>query len=235
MPLLLFDIDGTLLTGSDGTLKTGLGPYNSSLEQAIQEVFGREISIDTSNISGKTDRRILIEHLDNQRVIRPVHKVDKCLLRFGEIYQADSSQTVLTTGVEETLPVLREEHLMGLLTGNVEQMARKKLAMFSIDGMKLNDYFPFGGFGNWCYQRSNLVGVAIAEARQYEGRPNLGFNQRHQIYGIDDSPIGVNAIKQAGAVAIGVTTGENSRQELEQAGAHYVIDNIGELTDMCLQ
>jgi len=220
MSLLLFDLDGTILSG--------LGPYNASLEQAIQETFSKDVKLGFTPTHGKTDRRILKELLEKEDISYSESNINICLTRFGEIYQANHNDINLVPGVISAIPSLSKGNTLGLVTGNVQQMARKKLRLFHINRENLNVYFPFGGFGHESCNRADLVIKAIERGRDY------GWN------GIDasvigDTPLDIQAALEASdrlnrkITPIGVTTGNYPREQLLQAGTEYVIDSLIDL------
>jgi len=225
MALLLFDVDGTLITG--------LGPYIPSLEQAIREEFKRNIQVNLTTMHGFTDRKILSQILQENAIGFDRSNIDRCLQRFGKIYQADPKKTTLIPDVKETIPELWQQNTLGLVTGNVEEMARKKLRLFDVGGMKLNDYFRFGCFGKYSCERSHLVAYAYARAgqwhRDWKDSP---------AYVIGDTPKDIEAALDAAGniseqiIPIGVTTGNSTREQLQQARAHYVIDSLTELSSL---
>src|SRR3989338_11025486 len=98
MPLLLLDLDGTLLKG--------LGPYESSLERAIKGVFDKDVKVDLSTFHGLTDRKILSDIIGTNKIGYDSTLIDSCLYRFGEIYQASTHDTKIIDGVSEALPEL---------------------------------------------------------------------------------------------------------------------------------
>jgi len=224
MPLLLFDIDGTLLTG--------LGPYETSLEQAVQEVFNQQVRIDLTHAHGKTDKRILKELLEQHEISFDELSIERCLRRFGKNYSPSKEQTQLIPGVEETIPRLSETHILGLVTGNVREMARKKLRLFSVDGKELNDYFRFGGFGDKYYNRARLITSTVIKGGD-EYRWDWG-----EAYVIGDTPLDIQSVLEAskrlnkGIITIGVTTGRYSGEALQQAGARHVINSLTKLPDL---
>lgn len=214
MPLLLFDLDGTLLKG--------LGPYESSLEQAVQETFNKKVKVDLSTFNGLTDRRIVQKILGANEIIYSNYLIDSCLSKFGEMYQASTNDTKIIEGVSDALSELTKSNSLGIVTGNVEKMARKKLSVHNIEG-----YFPFGAFGNESYDRSDLVTFAMKRAL------DRGWNgDKSQVYVIGDTPRDVSAALQSGVVPIGVTTGRNTYTELKNEGARFVIDNLTELQSL---
>ena len=211
MGLYLFDIDRTLLKG--------LGPYDSSLEQAIKETFQAQTKVDLTPFHGLTDRRILRNILGQHNIPYDEVSIERCLHAFGKIYPETPSGVEIIPGVPETLSRLAQGNQLGIVTGNVEEMARKKLRYF-----KINENFPFGGFGNEAYERSNLVNFAILSARNY------GWNgDWKNIFLVGDTPRDVEAALFAGVNPVAVTTGTTRREELIAAGARRVIDNLAEL------
>lgn len=215
MPLFLFDVDGTLVSG--------LGPYEASLEKAIGSEFGKEVKVDLTNFHGLTDRAILREILKENQTRYDEASIGRCLAYFGEHYVASKEKTTALPFAFYTLKTLSErgEHL-GIVTGNVEAMARKKLALCD-----LSKFLPFGAFGEESYNRDDLVAIAMNRAivREWEGEKN-------EIYVIGDTPRDIEAAVQAGVVPIGVATGKATKQDLERAGARKVLSRLIELVDL---
>jgi len=218
MALVLCDVDGTLLRG--------VGPYESSLEKAIEMVFGEQVSaseVTQGNYLGNTDRTILAQVLRGSEISYKGAEIDECLRKFGEVYRASDRETELIPGVSQAIPELHEKHILGLVTGNVQQMARKKLSLHA-----LNAFFPFGGFGEQSYNKADLVLNACIKA------VGKGWDAR-RAYIIGDSPVDMKAAIEAGSriqtrvTPIGVTTGVATRDQLLGAGAKYVIDSLREL------
>tara|TARA_Y100000310_G_C20465304_1_gene707333 strand:+ start:207 stop:860 length:654 start_codon:yes stop_codon:yes gene_type:complete len=211
MPLLLFDNDGTILDG--------LGPYATSLQKAIQEVFGRQVEIDLKPYHGLTDRKIGFEILKLNEISYTEEEMDNCIQGFGEHYVASASETKVIEGVLDALKILAKRNTIGLVTGNVESMARKKLGLYH-----LNQYFPFGGFGNEGYDRADLVRNALERAKSHGWDGNMV-----EVYIIGDTSRDIKAGLDTNIKPIGVTTGKVMREELMDAGAYQVIDSLTEL------
>jgi phosphoglycolate phosphatase-like HAD superfamily hydrolase len=225
MALALFDIDGTMTRGS--------ASFDSSMEKAILETYKTRIPIDLNNFHGYTDRLLLKTVLERDNIPYTPKSLDQCLALFGEIFPIVPGDVTVIPGVLETIPGLARSNLLGLVTGNVEPMARKKLRKFSVDGQTLNDYFPFGGFGSDPHEkRADLIKLAITRA----GRALMSYgwsnNNRTRSYGwcsindiiyvVDDTRRGVQAALEAGVTPIGITTGIYSEEELRAAGAKLI-------------
>ena len=122
-------------------------------------------------------------------------------------------------GVEALLPELRQrDALLGLVTGNLEQIAWEKLKKVGI-----GHYFKVGGFGSDAVNRTEIVRIAISRAE------TAGFSGDN-IFLFGDTVHDVKAGNQAGVEAIGVATGIYSREELIHAGAKMVLDDLTDPT-----
>lgn len=212
MALILLDIDGTLVKG--------LGPYESSLKQAIQETHDSDLQVDLTPYHGHTDRFIARDILKRNNLSYDNKSLDECLLMFGKNYQANEEHTKIIPGVAEALPQLAEKNLLGIVTGNVETMAMKKLRLYG-----LNQHIKLGAFGNEDVDRSELVGYAIHRAKKE------GWNgDKNNTYLVDDTLVGINAAINAQVIPVGVLTGKvRTKTEFQNARAKYIIFSLLEL------
>jgi phosphoglycolate phosphatase-like HAD superfamily hydrolase len=217
MKLVLFDIDGTLISsGGAGTL---------SLDRAFREVFRLQDAFRGISMAGKTDIQIIKEGLtrhglsgDNGVVPRVVDSYLRNLDR--EIGRAAGKH--LKPGVKEALEaLLREEDRvsLGLLTGNLEQGARIKLQAFGLNG-----YFPSGAFGSDDEDRNRLLPVAVRRYRELYGN---SFSYRDCII-VGDTPRDVECAKRYDAFCIAVATGPYEAALLRDAGADVVMENLSD-------
>lgn len=211
--LILFDIDKTLISGSRS--------HRKAFSDAFKIVYEIDTTIDIINHHGMTDQQIIIEVLKknglSEEKIKP--KLDYCIKTminsFSKIIKDD--EIVVLDGVCELLKELNQRNvLMGLVTGNLEPIARGKLEKAS-----LNHYFKIGGFGSDDINRSNLVRLAIKRAKE-----NFNFKSNNNIFLFGDAPQDMKAGKEAGIKTIGVTTGIYSREQLENAGADFIFENL---------
>jgi len=223
--LAFFDIDNTLIQSSSGHVE--------ALLLSISEVYGLEARIDVINHHGMTDQEIIIGILEKYRVDTDTIKswLKDCLksmpLKYAEI--VESEKIVMMEGAVDLISKLEHNgFILGLVTGNLEKIARAKLKKIGI-----NHFFKIGGFGSDHINRTNLVKIAIQRA---EEQFNIGSDR--QVFHFGDAPQDMKAGREAGVVPIGVTTGVFTAEQLTSAGAEKVIPDLkdsGEILQMLLR
>jgi phosphoglycolate phosphatase-like HAD superfamily hydrolase len=110
---------------------------------------------------------------------------------------------------------------LGLVTGNIAEGARLKLAP---DGLR--HHFRLGAFGCDHADRSELIRIAWERAHQSGFGP---FSARRVVY-IGDTERDIGAGLSAGVVTFGVATGPLSVEALYHAGAHRVYSQLPDAT-----
>jgi phosphoglycolate phosphatase len=207
--LFLFDIDGTLIES----------PSLNRFVQAIKNLYGLNIVI-KKDYRGFTDRLILIALLQEEgwsddKIERALPDLIQELDRVHEELFLQGSVTVLP-GVRELLVELKTRgETLGLITGNLEATAKRKL-----EDVKLFSYFSTGGFGSDPHvTRADLVKIAIERA---------GFSSNTEgVYVLGDAPMDMWAANEAGvANSIGITNGYREAQELVDAGAKVTFESL---------
>lgn len=211
--LASFDIDNTLVKSSAGHME--------SLIFAIKDIYGLATSIDVISHHGMTDQEIIIKILQEYDVDDEIvrSKLKRCMdnmqLHYAQIVKSEN--IVILEGVVKLLTKLDQKgFFLGLVTGNLETIARAKLKKIGI-----NDFFKFGGFGSDHISRTELVKIAIRRAGN-----QFDLDDNNQIFHFGDAPQDMRAARQAGATPIGVTTGIFSAEALESAGAYRVVPNL---------
>jgi phosphoglycolate phosphatase-like HAD superfamily hydrolase len=203
--VLLFDIDGTLIT-------TG-GAGKLAIQRAFQEVHGRNDATAHFSFGGMTDRAIVREGLKaigqatSERDIDRV--LDSYISHLGKTLVASPSHRA-HVGIAEALQAAeaREICAIGLGTGNVIDGARAKLVPVG-----LFERFAFGGFGNDHEDRAELIRIGAERGAQKLGR--LVADCRVVVIG--DTPKDIDAAHRNGAFALAVTTGSFKREALHEA------------------
>jgi phosphoglycolate phosphatase-like HAD superfamily hydrolase len=219
MRLVLFDIDGTILTAD--------GAPRRAFHRAMLEVYGTAGPIGAHRFDGKTDPQIARELLRLAGL--PDSAIDRGLEALWAAYLRElSTEFAQPTHITTVLPGVRplldrleqmEEVVLGLLTGNIAPGAALKLSSAGI-----RNRFPIGAFGSDCEQRSGLPPVAVARALELTGR---SFT-RTDIVIIGDTPSDVTCGSALGVRAIGVATGRHRTQELVAAGAAHAFEDLRE-------
>ena len=219
MKIVLFDIDGTLIsTGGAGT---------RSLNIAFEEVLGIKEAFKNFEMAGKTDVQIIKEGLFIHG-IKPTFTLLQELIKHylkNLDRQMNNNAKHLKPGVASFLDIIQKlKYPTGLLTGNLENGARIKLEPFG-----LNSYFPFGAFGSDHEDRRYLLPVALARFSRIS-KYRVPFQQ---CIVVGDTPRDIACAKPYGAKVIAVATCPYSFEELSKTDADLVVQNLSE-TDKIL-
>lgn len=216
MKLVLFDIDGTLIS-------TG-GAGSRALNKAFFEVLGIENAFKNFEMAGKTDVQIIKEGLVKWGINPSYPVVRKIIERYLQNLQLEMNNNSkhVKPGVIEFISFVRNElgYPTGLLTGNLEKGARIKLAPF-----ELNQYFPFGAFGSDHEDRRFLLPIALIRfSRMFKRK--ISFTE---CIIVGDTPRDVACAKPYGAKVVAVATGPYSVSELMETQADVVVENLSEM------
>ncbi len=213
--LVLFDIDGTLLSVNSINRRI--------LMDALREVYGTEGSAGTHNFAGKMDSVIIYEVLQNTGLSDSViaEKFDKAKETYIEMFRMHARHTdiILMEGIRELLDKLSasSELMLGLLTGNFEGSGRHKLLLPDI-----NHYFSFGAFADDAASRNELPQVAVDKAYQLTGKK---FSEQNIII-IGDTEHDIACARVVNAKSIAVATGTYSSEELKKHNPHILYENL---------
>ena len=213
--LFLFDIDGTILRGSTAV-------HRDAFAHAYREVYGLPLSLDGIRAAGRTDTWLLAEPLrrhglPDEDIWSRLPSAFECMQLYVEEHLGDLRGNVLP-GVPEVLAELdRRGQFLGLLTGNLSRIAAAKMRAAG-----LARYFDVGGFGEESEIRSALVPVAISKAAQQAGRRI----KPGDVVVIGDTPLDIEAGREAGTRTVGVATGPYSVGDLEECGADLALESL---------
>jgi phosphoglycolate phosphatase-like HAD superfamily hydrolase len=222
--LLLFDIDGTLLSGATEA-------HAAALYEALRTVHGigrpgEGVVVDPAGrTDGEIARLLLIGHGVPAAQIND--RAADVRIATCEAYARrcpdDLSHTVLP-GVRELLDELAaraDEPRLALLTGNYEPVARLKLARAGIGSR-----FPSrqGAFGSDGEDRALLPAIARERAGS-NGRPHPP--ERTLVIG--DTPRDVACAHADGVRCLAVATGRYSAAQLADSGADAVAASAAEI------
>jgi phosphoglycolate phosphatase-like HAD superfamily hydrolase len=215
-PLVLFDIDGTLLSS---------GPrVRRIFASALMDVFGTCGDIEGYRFEGKLDPLIVAELMAGANVARDVvaARLDAVLALYLDRLEESlrGEGPTLKPGVVPLLDALEGAAFRALLTGNVERGARIKLGAAG-----LWDRFLFGTWGNEGACRDDLGHVALSRAEKVTGRR---FAPSECVV-IGDSKQDVSCGLAIGARVVAVATGVTPAEELARAGAHVVLRDFSDL------
>jgi len=211
--LLLFDIDGTLISSGEAGTR--------ALNRAFEELFGIKDAFRSIKMAGKTDPQIMKEAMQLYGV--PCTETNLQAMIRGYLKhlrrEINNPYRRVMPGIHEALDVLHRQYHLGLLTGNLQEGARIKLSPFG-----LNKYFPTGAFGSDHEDRNKLLPIALERCSSNGKR----FTP-HRTVVIGDTPRDVECAKIHGAYVVAVATGPYTMEELKQAGAHLVLPTLQNL------
>ncbi len=221
MRLVLFDIDGTLITDR--------GAARDAFGEALAEVYGYGGDLSRYDFSGRTDPQIARMVLRDAGVDDAA--IDAALPRLWDVYLAGLARNATADRVR-ALPGIRAlvaelaAHagvILALLTGNIEPGARLKLA-----GAELNPFFPFGAFGSDSADRNALPPIAVQRASALHGHRFEG----NDVVIIGDSIYDVRCGVPYGATTIAVASGKTAAETLRAENPRHFFTSAEDLGAM---
>ncbi len=224
--LVLFDIDGTLVT--DG------GAARDAFAAALASVHGYRGDVGRFDFSGRTDPQIAFMVLRDGGFGDA--EIEQRLPDLWTAYLAGLERNT-TNGRVQPLPGIETllaqlaaipQITIALLTGNIEPGARLKLAP-----PRLNRYFPFGAFGSDSADREQLPPIAVERASKIDG---YRF-EREDVVIIGDSIYDVRCGVPHQATTIAVASGRTSAEALRAENPRHFFhsaEDLGALMDAIL-
>jgi len=216
--LVLFDIDGTLITDR--------GAARDAFASALDSVYDYQGDLSRYDFSGRTDPQIA------RMVLRDADwseaDVDARLPQLWDAYLTGLARNATPERVR-TLPGIRAlvdqlaSHasvILGLLTGNIEPGARLKLG-----GASLNEYFPFGAFGSDSADRTELPPIAVQRAADLHGHRFDGSD----VVIIGDSIYDVRCGVPYDATTIAVASGKTPAETLRAENPRFFFESAEDL------
>jgi phosphoglycolate phosphatase-like HAD superfamily hydrolase len=213
--LVLWDVDHTLIENG--------GTSKANYLRAFEILLGRPAT-SLPRTEGRTDPAIMLDLLRAHDVDPEAYRP-----RFAEVLAEAMRENAAALrergnalpGAKAALAALTGERnvVQSVLTGNIPQNARAKLAAFGLDD--LID-FEIGGYGTDSIVRAELVPIAQARASAKHGRR---YDSTSTIL-IGDTVRDVRAGLDGGALVIAVATGEDTQDVLRESGAHAVLPDL---------
>jgi phosphoglycolate phosphatase-like HAD superfamily hydrolase len=224
MKLILFDLDGTLLSAG------GLGQRSS--KHALEVVFGTAGNLDRFYPGGRTQEAIFRDTLIDAGFDQAAY-----LEKRDQLYQVflAAFQTRLKQGESRIKPLpgaldlVRDfsgeaGFLLGVLTGNHADIASLKLQQAGF----FPGWFKVGAYGEESAHRPDLVSLAQQRAEKLTG---LKFPGQATVM-IGDTTRDVLTAKSVGALSIALTSGTDDKNLLETVNPDHILDHIGEVLEI---
>lgn len=218
-PLVLFDIDGTLLRAGDPL-------HQKAFVEAFEEVYGLPVTLEGVQLAGMLDANIArtlfdIHELDHTEADS---LLDRMMTSMGGRYRKAVMEIELRErllpGVSEAVQACAERGwATGVLTGNARSVAYAKL-----ERAGLADLLVTGAYGDSARERAHLVEVAIAAADEAVGQR---FSPDRTVL-VGDTPQDISAARQAGTRIVAVATGRFDVHKLAQLEPDAVLQDLGD-------
>jgi phosphoglycolate phosphatase-like HAD superfamily hydrolase len=217
MRLVLFDIDGTLLSSE------GMG--RASMQRALSEVFGSPGN-PSYRYDGKTDKQIIrdVMRLEGHSDAHIDSRMERLIALYLEGLRQGAKSGKFSVrplaGVIEILDELeaRDDVVLGLLTGNIEPGARIKLTAAGINP----DRFRVNAFGSDHEHRPELPAIAQRRASEILNLDIAG----ERLVVIGDTPADIECGRSLGARAIGVASGHYSVEDLRAHNPYAALPSL---------
>lgn len=220
--LLLFDIDGTLITSG--------GAGEEALRRSLLEKFGIQDDLSHIEIPGATDSGIANRVLDHHGILVSPANVAAFLdgyLHHLRLLLPGKPGRVLP-GILPLLEKLRSRSdlVLALLTGNLVRGAEIKLTHYG-----LWHFFEFGAFADDHHDRNQLGNFAKARALEKRG---IEF-PAESIYVIGDTPRDIACGKACGAKTVAIATGGFSSESLAAHDPDYLFADLADTDEVIRQ
>lgn len=209
--IILFDIDGTLLT------------VNSDFNRPLLRSIIDDLNIDYPDMesdpfSGRTDYDIITSFLVRHNFDKELYEIFKktYLTRLSE--EITEHHVLRHNHVDEAIEYfLNPDFMVGLLTGNYPDAAIIKLKAANI-----HYEFAVGAFGEHHKDRNMLPQLALTSIKEMlEVEPDPS---RFIIIG--DTPRDILCAQSAGMKSVAVTTGNFSSEELSKQNPDLIIADL---------
>lgn len=219
MKIVLFDIDGTLLS-------TGGAGYRA-IDAIFANLHGVQNITAGFSAGGMTDDLILQE-LFHKALARSPAPNELELIRkhyldeFAHHYKNHARLKVFPHVVATVQALAKRADIsLGLATGNYKKTAYQKIASIG-----LAEYFAYGGFGCDSASREELTTKAYERAlKNIKTKPKA-------VYVVGDTTRDIDCARHIGAKVIAVATGAHSRERLANANPDFLIEDFSEFPEI---
>jgi phosphoglycolate phosphatase-like HAD superfamily hydrolase len=215
--LVLWDVDHTLIENG--------GISKETYVEAFEQVVGRSPGVRPVT-HGRTDLQIMREMLvangEEPAAFELISRFEEVL---REVLAAKADELArrghVLPGVLDALAALAEEAnvLQSVLTGNITENARVKVAAFGLE--KWFD-LDVGGYGTDDEVRSKLIDASQRKVAAKYGRT---FDRASTIL-VGDTPLDVKAARDGGAKVIAVASGVHGVEELAASGPDATLPDL---------
>jgi len=225
--LILFDIDMTLLESDHIGIEL--------LEAAGRDLHNNKVfTAEGISFGGGLDPVIISQMLTRNGVVPNQVHIDNMRRHYHAGLEHHASQNPISRALPGAHDLVNATiscdtvHAIGVLTGNYPETGSIKLASAGFNP----DHFEINAWGDASPHpqphRSHLPPVAI---ENFARAKNRSIEPEHVII-VGDTIHDVTCALDNNCRVLAVATGHASRQELEDAGAHRVVDDLKQTSDL---
>jgi phosphoglycolate phosphatase len=219
--IILFDIDGTLISAVRGRQYRGL------IRLKLEEIFGTCGRIAEVDFAGKTDLAIYTEALDCKGItledIRgKIPAIELAMQDVLGIMSGSGEVFKVCPGVTDLLEAMStdDRFIPSLLTGNFEKLAELKLGLVG-----LWKYFRGrGAFGSDALERNHLPEIA---AGRFRGHLGEDLNRSRFVI-VGDTPRDIACARYFGSPVVAVASGGHSIDDLSGLSPNAVLADLSD-------
>jgi len=217
--LIFFDINGTIIERDS---RTDL-PYFD----AANELLYVDNAMKNINNAARSDMDVFREILLNHNI-----EYNEALWNeFLTIYEKkleEYSKTDIWRPNKNIISFLKKlektDHKLALITGELKIGSKYKLEKIGVW-----KYFETGGFGEDNISRYGIAEAALKKATSIYG------NDFDEIYVIGDTILDITTARHINAKIISITTGANTKKELEKYNPDLIINNFNKIKRLFLK
>jgi len=212
--LIFFDINGTIIKRDN---RTDI-PYANAIDIFLEIDNG----MDGVNTSARSDKDVFLEILGKVGKQFTEDLWDGFLEEYRnqlEIFKTTDVWRENADAISFIKKLAKTEVHLSMITGELSIGAQYKLE--KLDVWK---YFPTGGFGEDGLKRFDIAESALQKAKE-----SYQIDTFDTIYVIGDTILDIQTARHLDAKVISITTGSNTREELQAENPDYLIDAFREI------
>lgn len=216
--LIFFDINGTVIKRDS---RTDI-PY----AKAIDIYLELENGMDGVNTSARSDKDVFMEVLDKAGKTFSESLWNGFMEEYTKQLEAFKTTDVWRENADAVTFIKKlsaTNHKLSMITGELRIGAEYKLEKIGVW-----KHFPTGGFGEDGLRRFDIADTAFDKAKALYGETY------DEIFVIGDTLLDIKTARHLGAKVISITTGSNSREELEELNPDYIVDTFSEIESLFL-
>tara|TARA_Y100000588_G_C14220878_1_gene910901 strand:- start:801 stop:1460 length:660 start_codon:yes stop_codon:yes gene_type:complete len=216
--LIFFDINGTVIKRDS---RTDI-PYG----KAVDAFLGLENGMEGVDTSARSDKDVLMEVLEKTDKTFSEDLWNGFMAEYQKQLEAFKTTDVWRENADAVSfieKLANTDHKLSMITGELKIGAEYKLEKIGVW-----KHFPTGGFGEDGLRRFDIADTAFEKAKALYGE------NYDEIYIIGDTLLDIKTARHLGAKVISITTGSNSREELQALSPDYIIDIFAEIEHLFL-